>query len=102
MIVNCGDRRIKSYKYGWTIQSRHVIGKTQPISGKKSKRAGEITWRDEQPAYPSTLGQALEMVYERILKETNKDIGISELAAACKKASDTVKAYSAEIRQLDP
>lgn len=63
MIIDCGNRRLVSDRYGWMIQIKRTI--------KKGERAGETEWREDRPAYPATLSQGCQMLAERILKESD-------------------------------
>jgi len=85
MIINCGKRRIVSYPYGWRIDIVKVTKK------------GEQVWREDSPAYPSSLAQACEMVLERELKE-GPDVSINQLPEALKNAAGSVRKYMALAR----
>lgn len=96
MIINCGNRRLVSDKYQWVIQKRHIAPKIG-VTGKPCKNPGKITWRPEQPAYPSNLANALEEVYIRLLKDEG-EIDIQELVVYCKKAAKTIRRYITVVR----
>jgi hypothetical protein len=91
MIINCGKRRLVSYEYGWRIE----IEKTK---SEKSALAGQKYWAEDSPAYPATLAQACEMVWERELKEM-PDVDITHLPEALKTAAATVRKYMQCARQ---
>jgi hypothetical protein len=56
------------------------------------KNKGEIIWKTDDPAYPNSLAKALEMIYERELKDRD-EVGLSEVAKAAKEASHAVAEY---------
>lgn len=60
MIINIGNRRLVSHRYGWKIEIKKV-------RGDDSANPGEEYWDEDRPAWPASLTQALEMVYERLL-----------------------------------
>ena len=80
MIIECGERRIVSDRYGWQIQKSH------------KQKSGDIRWREDAPAYPATLSQACQMVAERILKESG-DTTPSKLVKELQRASHAVHKY---------
>lgn len=86
MIINCGKRRIVSYTYGWKLEIERV------------KKSGEKYWAEDSPAYPSNLEQALEMVFERELKDS-PDVGIHQLPEALKNAAAAVRKYAEMARK---
>lgn len=87
MIINCGNRRIVSYKYGWKIEIQ-----------KRHKETRKLYWDEDRPAYPATLAQALEMVFERMVKEEG-EIAPSELLRTLRDASGQVRHYMELARQ---
>lgn len=58
MIINCGKRRLKSYRYGWQIEIQAT-----------DKKTGVTEWREDRPAYPANLEQACEILCERTLAD---------------------------------
>lgn len=92
MIIICGERRIVSDTYGYTIEKRCVIA-----TGKKK---GAAVWRPDNPAYPATLSHALELVFERTLKDANDEIDVRDLPDACKRAAESVKSHVSKVRRL--
>ena len=85
MIIECGERRLVSYTYGWMIQKLH------------KSRSGNIRWREDPPAYPSTLAQACQMLAERILKESG-DTTPSGMVRELQAAVHTVHKYMEKAR----
>lgn len=100
MIINCGPRRIVRDRYGYKIEIRHVLGKD-------SKRAGEVIWKEDSPAFPASLSNALEVVYERTIADLverdensgDPEIDIRNLAAACEHAAQVVKDCARDVRR---
>jgi hypothetical protein len=80
MIIDCGQRRIVSDRYGWQIQKYH------------KSEAGNVRWREDAPAYPATLAQACQMVAERIFKESG-DTTPSRMVSELRQASHAVHKY---------
>ena len=61
-------RRIRAYQWGWM----HEILKVK----ESGKDEGKSFWKDDQPAYPSKLSQALSDCLDRLLRESgDSDIG---------------------------
>ena len=87
-IINCGKRRLVSYRYGWKIE----ISKTHLETDKKY-------WAEDSPAFPATLAQGLEMICERELKETPM-MTPESLPDALKRAVAEVRKYMLEARAL--
>lgn len=87
MIINCGKRRIVSYTYGWKIEIERA-----------KKDGGELYWSEDSPAYPSSLQQALEMVFERELKE-GPDIALNQLVEELRAAALAVRKYMEQARK---
>jgi len=85
MIINCGNRRLVSDRFGWKIEIQHTYGKD-------SKKAGETYWTEDRPAYPANLPQACEMLCERIAKESDDDTP-DGLVEAMKNAAAEVRQY---------
>ena len=81
MIIDCGRRRLVSERYGWKIEIQHL-----------NKKTGVLDWREDRPAYPSSLAQALEMLCERVLTD-GPDLTITELPEALKTAAREVRRY---------
>jgi hypothetical protein len=81
MIIDCGKRRLVSDRWGWKIEIRHINQKT-----------GATEWREDRPAYPSSLAQALEALCERILTD-GPDLTITQLPDALKTAAREVRHY---------
>lgn len=75
-------RRLKGYRYGWEIQQRR-----QRQSGKNK---GEWYWAEDRPAYPASLGQGLEMILMREIKDAG-DCGVGDLPARVKLAIDAMR-----------
>lgn len=90
MIINCGNRRLKSYQYGWRIEIRK--------QREKKDGSKETVWIEDSPAYPSTLASACEMVAERLLKDKGS-VGIEDLEKEARNASQQVRKYLAEARK---
>jgi len=88
MIIDCGKRRLVSYRYGWMIQIR-----------RKHKKTGEIRWREDPPAYPASLSQACQMMAERIFSDGD-DITPDQIPAALKAAVHKVHLYMEQARKL--
>ena len=89
MIISCGPRRLVSDRFGWKIEIQHI-----PAKGTK---AGQIEWKEDRPAYPATLSQALEMVCERELQDQG-DMAVTDLADALKRAAHNVREYMMKAR----
>lgn len=85
LVIQCGpSRRILRYRYGWKIE--------------KLVKSG---WREDRPAYPANLGQAFEMVAERILADDQeKAIAPNELAAELAHAVAALEDYTARARKV--
>jgi len=88
MIIHCGKRRIKSYRYGWKIEAQ-----------KLNKKTGEMYWEEDRPAWPATLAQACEMVAERELADHEGDIAPPELSGALRRAAGQVREYMRLARE---
>jgi hypothetical protein len=92
MIVNCGDYRIKSDKYNWIIEKKHVLGED-------SKTPGAISWQADQPAYPNRLSVAFEYIFDRMLKDLG-EMPVTEFHTACKMMSGN--AYRFNLTRVLP
>lgn len=86
MIIECGKRRLVSYRYGWMIQIKH-----------QNKKSGALEWQEDRPAYPSSLAAALETLLERILTD-GPDLTPGQLPDALREAGREVRRYLAEAR----
>ena len=86
MIIECGKRRLVSERFCWKIEILHTSKK-----GKKS-------WKEDRPAYPATLAQALEMVYEREIRDMG-DMACTDVVDACKSAYHAVRQYAQLARE---
>ncbi len=85
-VIQCGpDRRILRYSYGWKLEKRNERG----------------IWREDRPAYPASLAQALEEMAERILADDQaKTIEAKELAADLAHAVAALEDYAARARKI--
>ena len=92
MIITCGNRRLVSDRFGWTIQQVHVPA--------KGRYAGEDVWLEDRPAYPATLERGLEMLLERIIKEA-PDTDIEGLAETVRVARNKLLESLQTVRELD-
>ena len=90
--INCGTRRIVSDRYGYQIQ--HI--KTY---SEDNKKAGETYWKEDAPAYPATLSQALEMILEREIKD-HEEIACTQLSAALDVSIGKIREYFNEASML--
>lgn len=84
MIIMCGKRRLVSYRYGWLIEIQQEV--------QSGENKGQIAWREDRPAYPASLTDALETLCERELVDGG-DITLDQLPEALKQASSTVRKY---------
>lgn len=57
-------------------------------------------WKEESPAYPSTLIRGLQMCLEREISDANPEIDIQELAEAIKKAEQAFKTAKVNMGKL--
>lgn len=92
MIIRCKDRRIIADRYGYRIEIQKTLGK-------KSKTPGEKVWTEDAPAYPSTLTHALEMIFEREVKDSGEITpdGLLDTLKACIERS---RQYMKEIQKF--
>lgn len=81
MIINAGNRRLVSSRFGWRIEVKAVNQKT-----------GAERWVEDRPAYPSSLAQACEMLCERVLTD-GPDLTIDQLPGALRNAEKEVRRY---------
>jgi hypothetical protein len=85
-VIQCGPtRRIVRYAYGWKLEKLRPKG----------------DWKEDSPAYPANLGQALENLAERILADDQeKTIEPKELAAELAHAVAALEDYTARARKI--
>jgi hypothetical protein len=81
MIIDCGNYRLKSYRYGWIIQKKHL-----------NKNSGLTEWRDDRPAYPASLADGCQIVAERIFTDGD-DITPEEIPRALERAVHKVREF---------
>ena len=86
MIINCGKRRLVSYRYGWKIEA-----------SKTNQYTGEQYWTADHPAWPASLEDALQAICLRELADM-QDITIDGLPDALKSAVATVRRYLEQAR----
>lgn len=86
MIINCGSRRLVSYRYGWKIERERI-----------HQESKARTWIEDSPAWPSTLASGLQIVAERILTD-GPDLDVRDLAKACQETAHKVREYAAVAR----
>lgn len=91
MIIECGDRRLVSDRFGWTIEKKTIV--------QDGKNAGKVRWREDRPAYPASLPQACEMLYERVLKEGGT-VTPPEFLDALSHAYQSVSKYFTKMRDI--
>lgn len=86
LVIQCGPRRrILRYTYGWKLERLTEKG----------------NWKEDAPAWPSTLAHALENMAERILADDqDKAIEPKELAAELAHAVAAVEDYIARARRI--
>lgn len=89
MIIECGNRRLVSYRYGWRIEVKTEV--------REGPNAGKVRWVEDRPAYPANLTQACEVLCERALTD-NPDMTISQLPDALKRAASAVRRYMESAR----
>lgn len=92
MIVLCGEYRLTSNRYGWIIHKRTILGA-------RSNTPGEVRWKEDQPAFPSSLANGLQMIYERLLKE-HGEVDISDLAQICRDTVVVVEKQMQKVRTI--
>lgn len=80
MIIDCGNRRLVSNRFGWKIE---ILAET---------KKGEKVWREDRPAYPASLAAACETLCERILTDGG-DCTIAELPERLILAASAVRRY---------
>ena len=90
MIIDCGNRRLVSDRYGWTIQIKKVR--------ESGNNIGEERWEPDRPAYPCSLARALEMITEREMQESG-DIGLTDVTAALNTAYKSIHDYMKKVRE---
>lgn len=76
------DYRVTGQRYGWTIQKRR--------QHKEGKHVGEYYWKDDQPAYPASLPQAIGMIHERLFKANGGTVSLKEAVDLHLKAVDVI------------
>jgi len=86
--INCGKRRLVSYRYGWKIEAE-----------KTKEKTGEKYWDEDRPAYPATLAQGFEMICERELQE-HPTLTPEQLPVALRDAAGLVRKYWDEARRV--
>jgi len=88
MIVNCGKRRLISYRYGWQIQREYLVNKKDGTE--------KLEWREDRPAWPPNLAQGFAMIAERELKDMG-EMDITDIPIACQLATEKIHKYFADI-----
>jgi len=91
MIITCGNRRLVSDRYGWTLQIHR-----EGVSG---KHAGKLVWVDDRPAHPASLTHGLQIIAERLLTD-GPDVDITELADALRAALATLLDTTYSVEEL--